>query len=65
MRPPFQMITARQAFGFGALALCASFTGQVRASGFIDAGTVAVLIGAAAGKRSAQPSNEARCSVGV
>ena len=36
MRPPFTFIFARQSFGFGALVLCAGFTGPAQASGFID-----------------------------
>ena len=36
MRSPFTSITVRQSFGFGALVLCAGFTGSSRASGFID-----------------------------
>jgi hypothetical protein len=36
MRPPFPFITARQSSGFGALVLCAGFTAQAHASGFID-----------------------------
>jgi len=42
MRPPFQLITARQAFGLGALALCAGFSVQARASGFIEDTTAKV-----------------------
>ena len=42
MRPPFQLITARQAFGLGALALCASFSVQTRASGFFEDTTAKV-----------------------
>jgi len=42
MRPPFQLITARQAFGLGALALCAVFSVQARASGFIEDTTAKV-----------------------
>ncbi|PKA68932.1 outer membrane OprD family porin [Pseudomonas baetica] len=36
MRPPFPLITARQSFGFGAFVLCAGFTAQVQASGFLE-----------------------------
>ena len=36
MRPPFTNIRARQSLGFGALVLCAGFTGSAQASGFID-----------------------------
>ncbi|MFJ2284776.1 OprD family porin [Pseudomonas iridis] len=36
MRPPFFLITPRQSFGFGAFVLCAGFTAQVQASGFLE-----------------------------
>lgn len=36
MRPPFPLIIPRQSFGFGALVLCAGFTAQVQASGFLE-----------------------------
>jgi hypothetical protein len=36
MRPPFPLITPRQSFGFGAFVLCAGFTAQVQASGFLE-----------------------------
>ncbi|MFJ2490268.1 OprD family porin [Pseudomonas iridis] len=36
MRPPFFLITPRQSFGFGAFVLCAGFTAQVQAGGFLE-----------------------------
>jgi hypothetical protein len=36
MRPSFRLTTARRSLGFAALALCAGFTAQAQASGFID-----------------------------
>ncbi len=42
MRPLFTFIRARQSFGFGALVLCAGFTGPVQASGFIDDSTAKI-----------------------
>ncbi|MDX9668968.1 MULTISPECIES: OprD family porin [unclassified Pseudomonas] len=36
MRPPFPLITPRQAFGFGAVVLCAGFAAQAQASGFLE-----------------------------
>ena len=36
MRPPFFLIPPRQSFGFGAFVLCAGFTAQVQAGGFLE-----------------------------
>ncbi|SMQ23823.1 outer membrane porin, OprD family [Pseudomonas helmanticensis] len=36
MRPPFPLITPRRSLGFGAFVLCAGFTAQVQASGFLE-----------------------------
>lgn len=42
MRPPFPLITPCPVLGFGALLLCAGFTAQSQASGFIEDSSVKV-----------------------
>ncbi|MBU6960291.1 OprD family porin [Pseudomonas sp. CVAP len=42
MRPPFPLITPCPVLGFGALVLCAGFTAQSQASGFIEDSSVKV-----------------------